>query len=126
MAALILDTGALIAIDRGDRRLGAMLHEAARDRVDAVTSCVCVAEAWRHPTRQARLTRALAGIIEHPLDPDAARACGRLIARARTREIADSAVTLLARDDDLVLTSDAGDIEHLLDINRTSARVQAV
>jgi len=126
VAALILDTGALIAIERGDRRLGAMLHEAARHRVDAVTSCVCVAEAWRHPTRQARLTRALAGIIEHPLDPDAARACGMLLARARTREIADAAVTLLARDDDLVLTSDAGDIEHLLDINRTSARVQAV
>ena len=126
MAALILDTGALIAIDRGDRRLGAMLHETARHRVDAVTSCVCVAEAWRHPSRQARLTRALAGIIEHPLDSDAARACGMLLARARTREIADAAVTVLARDGDLVLTSDAGDIEHLLDINRTSARVQPV
>jgi hypothetical protein len=126
MAALVLDTGALIAIDRGDRRVGAMLHEAARLRVDAVTSCVCVAEAWRHPTRQARLARALAGIIEHPLGPDAARACGTLLAKARTHQIADAATTLLARDGDLVLTSDADDIERLLDINRTSARVEAV
>jgi hypothetical protein len=126
VAALILDTGALIAIDRGDRRVGAILHEAARLRVDAVTTCVCVAEAWRHPTRQARLARALAGVIEHPLDPDAARACGHLLARARTREIADAAVALLAHDDDLVLTSDAGDIKHLLDATRTSARIQIV
>jgi hypothetical protein len=43
MAALVLDTGALIAIDRGDRRLGAVLHEAARHGVDAMTSSVCVA-----------------------------------------------------------------------------------
>lgn len=126
MAALILDTGALIAIDRGDRRVGAILHEAARHGVDAITSCVCVAEAWRHPARQARLARALAGVIEHRLDPDAARGCGRLLARARTREIADAVVTLLAREGDLVLTSDAGDIEHLLDIIQTSARIQTV
>lgn len=126
MAALILDTGALIALDRGDRRVGALLHEAARLRIDVVTTCVCVAEAWRHPTRQVRLARALAGVIEHKLDPNAARACGILMAKARTREIADAAVALLARDDDLVLTSDAGDIERLLDINRTSARIQTV
>lgn len=126
MAALILDTGALIAIDRGDRRVGALLHEAARHRVDAVTSCACVAEAWRDPARQARLTRALAGVIEHPLDPDAARACGILMAKARTRQIADAAITLLAHDDDLVLTSDADDIKHLLDTTRTTARIQIV
>jgi hypothetical protein len=36
MAAVILDTGALIAIDRGDRRVGAMLHEAARGAIPPV------------------------------------------------------------------------------------------
>ena len=126
MAALILDTGALIAIDRGDRRVGAMLHEAARHRIDAITSCVCVAEAWRDPARQARLSRALAGVVERPLNPAAARRCGTLLAKTRTSDVADVAVAMLARADDVVLTSDAGDIKHLLDTTGTGAEIRAV
>jgi hypothetical protein len=97
MAALILDTGALIAIDRGDRRVGAILHEAARHRIDAITSCVCVAEAWRDPARQACLSRALAGVLELPLDPAAARACGMLLGKTGTSDVADAAVAMLTR-----------------------------
>ena len=52
MAGLVLDTGALIAIERSDRRVGAVLFEAARDGLNAVTSSACVAEAWRDPARQ--------------------------------------------------------------------------
>jgi hypothetical protein len=126
MAAVVLDTGALIAIDRGDRRIGAALHEAARHGIDAVTSSVCVAEAWRDPVRQARLARALAGVIEHPLDPDTARACGVLLARSGTREVADAAVALLAEDDDVVVTSDAGDIRHLLDTTGSVTEIRGV
>ncbi|MGI8902236.1 MAG: PIN domain-containing protein [Solirubrobacteraceae bacterium] len=126
MAALILDTGTLIAIDRGDRRVGALLHEAARHRIDAVTSCVCVAEAWRDPPRQARLARALTGILDRPLDPRAARACGRLLAESRTSQVADAALALLAGADDLVLTDDAGDVAHLLATTGSVARVRAV
>jgi len=126
MAALVLDAGALIAIDRGDRSLGAALHEAARHGVDAVTSSVCVAEAWRDPARQARLTRALAGILEHPLDPSTARRCGLLLARSDTSQVADAAVALLAQSDDVILTSDAGDIQHLLDTANSTAHVRSV
>jgi hypothetical protein len=39
VAAIVLDTGALIAIDRGDRRVGALLRGAAEDHVDVITSC---------------------------------------------------------------------------------------
>ena len=126
MAALILDTGALIAIDRGDRRVGAILHEAARHRVDVITSCVCVAEAWRDPAHQARLSRALAGVVERPLDPSAARQCGALLARSRTSDVADAAIAMLAHGDDLVLTSDSGDIRRLLDVTATGAQIRAV
>jgi hypothetical protein len=126
MAALILDTGALIAIDRADRRVGAMLHEAARHQIDAITSTTCVAEAWRDPARQARLARALAGVIERSLDPAAARECGMLLRRTRTSDITDAAVALLGAADDVVLTSDAGDIEQLLESIRTGARIRAI
>lgn len=126
MAALVLDTGALIAVDRGDRRLGAVLHEAARHSVDAITTSACVAEAWRDPARQARLARALVGIIERPLDPPAARQCGALLARSRTSQVADAAVALLAQDGDVVLTVDAEDIQHLLDTANTAAHVRVI
>lgn len=126
MAALILDSGALIAIDRGDRRIGAALREAGRQGVDARTSCACVAEAWRHPARQARLTRALAGLLEHPLDPPAARRCGSLLARSATDDIADAAVALLAGRGDVVLTSDPGDIQHLVSATGSDARVEKI
>lgn len=124
MASLILDSGALIAIERGDRRIGAALREAARHGVDAVTSCACVAETWRDPARQARLTRALSGILEHPLDPPAARRCGRLLASAGTSNIADAAIALLAGPTDVVLTSDPGDIQHLIGATGSTARVE--
>ncbi len=123
MAAVVLDTGALIAIDRADRRVGALLHAAARDHVDVVTSCACVNEAWRDPARQALLARALGGIIERPLDPRAARACGVLLGRAGISDIADAAVALLAGSGDTIVTSDPADIRTLLDTSRNAAQV---
>ncbi len=124
MASLILDSGALIAIERGDRRIGAALHEAGRHGVDAVTSSACVAEAWRDPARQVRLTRALRGILEHPLDPPAARWCGRLLASSATSDIADAAIVLLAGPDDVVLTSNPNDIGHLIGATGSHTRVE--
>jgi hypothetical protein len=126
VAALVFDAGGLIALDRGDRAVGALLAVAAHDDVEAVTSSACIAQVWRDPARQARLTRALAGFLEWPLDPACARRCGRLLARTGTSDIADAAVSLLARDGDLVLTSDPEDIGRLLNANGTTARVHSV
>lgn len=113
MASLVFDAGALIAIERRDRRVGAMLEVASRDGVEIVTSAGCVAQVWRDPARQALLTRALAGIVEHPLDPAAARAVGRLLARTDSQDVVDAAVVLLASDGDVVATSDPRDIRDL-------------
>jgi hypothetical protein len=126
VAALVFDAGALIALDRGDRAVGALLAVAAQDGVDAITSSACIAQVWRDPARQARLTRALSGFLEWPLDPACARRCGLLLARTGTSDIADAAVTLLARDGDIVLTSDPRDIQHLLDATGAAARVHAL
>ncbi len=64
MAALVFDTGGLIALDRGEREVGAMLAAAAEAGVEVLTSAACVAQAWRDPSRQVRLTRALRGFLE--------------------------------------------------------------
>ena len=126
MAALVFDAGALIALDRGDRAVGALLAVAAQDGADAVTSSACVAQVWRNPSRQARLTRALAGLLEWPLDAAHARRSGLLLARAGTSDIADAAVALLVRDGDTVLTSDPQDIRLLLNAKGTTARIRVV
>jgi hypothetical protein len=126
MAALVFDSGALIALERGDRAVAAALVAAVADGFEAVTSSACVAEVWRQPARQARLTRALAGFVEHGLDPGRARACGALIAAAGGSQIADAAICELAHEGDTLLTSDPADIVRLLDAAKVHAHVLAV
>jgi hypothetical protein len=126
MAALVFDAGALIALDRGDRGVGVMLAAAAQDGIEAITSSACIAQVWRDPVRQAKLTRALVNFLEWPLDPPRARRCGVLLAKARTSDIADAVIALLAQDGDTILTSDPADIKHLLDAAGTNARIHTV
>src|SRR5665213_1010632 len=116
MAALVFDAGALIALDRGDRAVVALLTVAAQQGNEVLTSSACIAQAWRDPARQARLTKALNGFLERPLDPPAARRCGLLLALSGTSDIADAALTLLAQSGDTVVTSDPDDIKRLLDV----------
>jgi hypothetical protein len=126
VAALVFDAGGLIALDRGSREIGAILALAGEAGVEAVTSSACVAQAWREPARQARLARALAGFVEHSLGPSSSRACGLLLAAARTSDIADAALALAIENGDTVLTSDPRDIEHLLATAGKRARVRRV
>jgi hypothetical protein len=126
MASLVFDSGALIALERGDRAVAALLATAVKGDAEAVTSTACVAQVWRNPARQARLARALAGFVEHDLDRARARDCGALLARSETSDVTDASVSLLANDGDIVLTSDPHDIERLLDAAGTRARVRAV
>jgi hypothetical protein len=126
VAALVFDAGGLIALDRGDRAVGALLAAMAQDGVEAVTSSACVAQAWRDPARQAMLVRALAGFLERPLDSAWARRCGLLLASSRTNDVADAAVSLLVEDGDAILTSDPQDIGRLLQAADTEARILAV
>jgi len=98
VAAIVFDTGGLIALDRGDRKVGVLLATAAASGVEAVTSTACVAQLWRDPARQARLARALAGFLECSLDPAAARNCGRLLAHAGTIDVVDATLGSPRRD----------------------------
>jgi hypothetical protein len=126
MAAVIFDAGGLIALERGEREVGALLAAAAEAGVEARTSAGCLAQVWRDPSRQARLVRALRGFVEYSLDPSMARECGRLLAQASTSDVVDAALVLLVEDGDTVVTSDPGDIARLLDAAGTTARLRAV
>jgi hypothetical protein len=53
--AVVLDAGGLIAIDRRERRVGALLRVAQEAAIPVVTSAAAVAQVWRHGSRQAHL-----------------------------------------------------------------------
>jgi hypothetical protein len=111
---LLLDSGALIALERNDRAMWRRLKTAVLD--DSVPVCHggVFGKAWRgRGPRQALLARALAGIEVRPLDEGLGRAAGELLAVAKSRDVVDAALVLLARDGDSIATSDPDDLEPL-------------
>ena len=111
---LVLDAGALVAVERGDRELMALIkHELVQTRVPRTHGGV-VGQAWRGGSgRQARLARLLAAVQIEPLDDDLGRRAGVLLGRARASDVVDAAMVLLASDGDSILTSDVDDISAL-------------
>lgn len=121
--SLVLDSGALIGFDRGDRQVAALL-EAARRRGDRVlSSSGCVGQSWCDGARQVRLARLLAGVDERALDPSASKAVGELWARTRLDDVVDAHIALLTHDGDVVLTSDRDDLKRLLRVHGVRADV---
>ena len=115
-AGITLDTGALIALDRGDKRMIALLDRAlAQGRAFRVPSGV-LGQAWRNGRVQVTLARFLrtdeVEII--PLDEQLARSCGELCAATGTADIIDASVVILARQRrDPIVTSDPNDLRRL-------------
>jgi len=114
--SLVLDAGALVAVELRDRRLGALLRVAQRERLAVRTSAAVVAQVWRSGSRQAHLARLLSGVEVTSLDPAAGRAIGALLARSGTADVVDGHVAVLTRSGDTVLTGDVPDIHRLLDV----------
>ena len=80
MSGLTLDAGALIAFDRGDREVVALITVARRERAVLSVPAGVVAQVWRDGRRQARLAALLASstIAIEPLTDARARAAGQL------------------------------------------------
>ncbi len=109
---VVLDAGALIAVQRADRRVIRLLELAQDINVPAGA----LAQAWRNPARQVRLVRVVSsdGVTVHPLDAASARAAGQLCAATATSDVVDASVVLLARVvDGVTVTSDSGDLRRL-------------
>ena len=115
-AGIVLDAGALIALDRGDKRMIALLHRAlAQGRVFRVPAGV-VGQAWRDGRFQVTLARFLRSeeVEVVPLDEQLARACGELCGATNSADIIDASVVMLARQRrEPVVTSDPNDLQRL-------------
>lgn len=122
----VLDAGALVAIDRRDRRVGAMLQVLQSQGVPLLTSVAAVAQVWRDGRKQALLVRVLAGCKVVGLMPGVERSIGELLAQSGTSDVVDAHVALLVETGDRLLTSDTDDLERLLDARGVSALVVAV
>lgn len=122
----VLDAGALVAVDKRDRMVGAMLRVLHRDGVPVITSGGVVAQVWREGSRQANLARILSGVDVDALDDLTARRVGELLRQNRSDDLVDAHVALLVQPNDQVLTSDEPDIKALLRTRKVRARIVPV
>ncbi|MDQ3608965.1 MAG: hypothetical protein M3459_08705 [Actinomycetota bacterium] len=121
---VVLDAGALVAVERGDRNVVGVIERERRAGRMPVTHGGVVGQVWRDGgPRQAVLARALAGIQVRALDDTFGRRAGALLARAGGSDVIDAAVVLLAADGDEILTSDLRDLAALVDAAGTQADV---
>jgi hypothetical protein len=117
VTGVVFDTGALIALERGDRAVAVLVAEARRGNHRITVPAGCVAQVWRRPSRQARVAAFLRLPNVHvvALDDEDARLVGLLLARASTTDIVDGHVAICAeRLAQVVLTSDPEDLRALL------------
>lgn len=116
MKGLTLDAGALIALERRDRRLEILLKRARDHRAEIVIPAGALAQAWRDGRRQARLAKLVgsAEVTLEPLDDLLARQAGQLCGVTGTRDVVDASVVLCARArNHSVVTSDPDDLRRL-------------
>jgi hypothetical protein len=114
MSALVLDAGALVAVDRGDRTMMARLRVAVNDGLELRSNAMVVAQVWRdRQGRQVRLARLLRAVDVRAVTEQDGREAGVLQAAAGTADAIDASVVLLARPGDRILTADPGDLSRL-------------
>jgi hypothetical protein len=116
MPGVTLDAGALIALDRHDRRVVVLLARATETGARVTVPASALAQAIRKPDRQARLSRLIRQPTTDVVDLGRvdATSVGRLLAASGTSDIADAHVVICARrSSQPVVTSDPGDLRKL-------------
>ena len=115
MSALVLDAGAFVAVDRGDRAMIARLRAAQQAGLELRSTGVVITQVWRDPAgRQANLARLLKSVDIKAVDEPLGREAGVLLGRAGMTDAVDASVVAVSTAGDRVLTSDAGDIRPLV------------
>jgi hypothetical protein len=117
---VVLDAGALVAVERGDRDIVALIKLERLNNRAPLTHGGVIGQVWRGGRRrQANLARFLSGVDVQAIDDRLGHQAGVLLGVARGSDVIDAAVVLLATDGDDILTSDPGD---LADLARAAGR----
>ena len=116
MEQVLYDSGALIAIGRSRDSIRIDDHQRRLARGDHImVPAPVAAQVVRDPQRQARLMLTLRSCDIVPFERSHAGPVGRLLARSGTSDVVDGFVAVKAAEmGATVITSDPGDIRHLL------------
>jgi predicted nucleic acid-binding protein len=113
---ITLDAGALIAFERGDRRVVALLARGREVGAEVIVPATALAQVVRAPARQAKVMSLLRQPLTKTvaLDRVDASFVGQLLAATGTADIADAHVAVCARRaGHAVVTSDGDDLRRL-------------
>lgn len=110
---LVLDSGALIALERNERPMWVRLKAALLAGEPPLTHAAVLGQVWRGGARQARLALAVDGVDVRAVDEGLGRAAGELLGRAGLSDIVDALVVVLSTDGDDIVTGDRRDFERL-------------
>lgn len=114
--AIVLDAGALVAFERADQRMRALLREAVRVGAPLIIPAGVVGQVFRSAARQVPLRALLNGptTAVPPLDRALAEAAGALCGLTGTSDVVDASVAIEAnRVGAVVITSDIRDLQKL-------------
>src|SRR5258708_31483328 len=92
MTGVTYDTGALIAADRGERRMWARHRALLLHREVPAVPAPVLAQSWRGSNGPVLLARMLSGCHVEALHDTPARSAGALAARAPTSDLRDACV----------------------------------
>ena len=109
---VVLDAGAFIAAERGDRTMIALIKLFVGSKTSLVTSAGVVAQVWRGGTgRQVPVAYLLKRTTVVDLTRVVARTLGRMLGQSGARDAVDAHVAFIARERGWpVLTSDPDDL----------------
>ena len=116
MSGFTLDSGALIAAERGDKRVIALLDRLERRKIGVAIPAGVLSQVWRAGPRQHRLhllmTAETVDVVA--LDRNEALLVGALLARSGSADVVDGSVASCAkRRGHAVITSDPDDISRI-------------
>lgn len=114
MSTIVLDAGALIAVERYDRSIWAILAEARERGSETVVPTTVLAQAWRGGPRSAPVARLLDACILDELDERRAKEIGVRLGARGASDVTDAhVVCVAAARKAVVATSDPEDIAAL-------------
>ena len=116
MPGFTLDTGGLIALERGNRQITVLLDRSPKTNLTFTIPATALAKAIRRPERQAQLARFVHSSQTEVIALNQAEATnvGHLLAATGTADVVDAHVVLCARRrGQPVITSDPDDLRQL-------------
>jgi hypothetical protein len=115
VSALVLDAGAFVAVERGDRQMVARLRAAERGGLELRSNGAVIAQVWRDASgRQASLSRLLRSVDVRAVDRALGQRAGVLLGRAGRGDAVDATVVAISHAGDRIATSDPDDIRAIV------------